>query len=128
MNIVAIAGLGITAAALSSVIRRSNSEYGLMLSLCASLLILGAVVASLSPVISLIEELVQLSETESGYISVLVKALVVCYITQLAADCCRDSGESSIASKIEFAGKIAVLLVAVPLYEGVIGIVKELVL
>lgn len=128
MNIIAITGLGITAAALSSVIRRSNSEYGLMLSLCASLLILGAVIAALSPVISLIEELTLLSETENGYISILMKALVICYITQLAADCCRDSGEASIASKVEFAGKIAVLLVAVPLYEGIIEIIKELVL
>ncbi len=128
MNIIAITGLGITAAALSAVIRRYNGEYSLFISLAASLLILGAVITALSPLLVLINELTEASGADSGYIAVLLKALAVCYITQLASDCCRDSGESAVAGKIEFAGKIAVLLIAVPLFESILGIVKDLIM
>ena len=67
-------------------------------------------------------------EAEDVCQTVLLKALAVCYITQLASDCCRDSGESAVAGKIEFAGKIAVLLIAVPLFESILGIVKDLIM
>ena len=128
MNIIAITGLGITAAALSAVIRRYNGEYSLFISLAASLLILGAVITALSPLLGLINELTDASGADSGYIAVLLKALAVCYINQLASDCCRDSGETAVAGKIEFAGKIAVLLIAVPLFESILGIVKDLIM
>lgn len=128
MNIAAIVGIGITAAAISAVLKRFHGEFGLFVSIAASLLILFAVFGSLSPLLGLINELAEQSGTESAYIAILMKSLAVCFITQLAAESCRDSGEGAIASKIELAGKAAVLLIAVPLFEGILGIVKELIL
>lgn len=128
MNIAAIVGIGITAAAISTVLKRFHGEFGLFVSIAASLLILFAVFGSLSPLLGLINELAEQSGTESAYIAILMKSLAVCFITQLAAESCRDSGEGAIASKIELAGKAAVLLIAVPLFEGILGIVKELIL
>lgn len=128
MNIAAIVGIGITAAAISAVLKRFHGEFGLFVSIAASLLILFAVLNSLTPLFGLINELAEQAETESVYITILMKALAVCFITQLAAESCRDSGEGAIASKIEFAGKTAVLLISVPLFEGILGIVKELIL
>ncbi len=128
MNIAAIVGIGITAAAISAVLKRFHGEFGLFASIAASILILVAVLSSLSPLLGLINELAEQAETESAYIAILLKALAVCFITQLAAESCRDSGEGAIASKIELAGKAAVLLIAVPLFESILGIVKELVL
>lgn len=125
MNIFAIAALGITAAALSAVLKHYNGEYGMFIGLAASLLILGSVTAALSPVFSLIKELAE--ETGGNeYIAVLMKALAVCYITGLAADCCRDAGESAIASRIDFAGRIAVVLISVPLFRNILAIIKGL--
>ena len=128
MNIFAIIGTGIIAAAIAAILRKFGGETGLFVSLAASLLILFAVISAISPLIDLIGELAEASGTESAYIAILMKALAVCVITQLAAESCRDSGEGAIASKIEFAGKTAVLLVSVPLFSAIFGIVKELIL
>ena len=128
MNIAAIVGIGITAAAISAVLKRFHGEFGLFVPIAASLLILFAVLSSLSPLLGLINELAEQTRTESAYIGILLKALAVCFITQLAAESCRDSGEGAIASKIELAGKAAVLLISVPLFESILGIVKELIL
>ncbi len=128
MNIASIVGIGIVAAALSSVLKRFGGGSSLFVSISASLLILYAVLTSLSPLIGLVGELADSAQTESEYITILMKALAVCIITQLAAESCRDSGEGAIASKIELAGKTAVLLIAVPLFRSILGIVKELIL
>ncbi len=128
MNIFAIIGTGIIAAAISAVLKRLGGEFGLFVSLAASLLILVAVLSAITPLTELIGELAEAAGAESEYIAVLMKALAVCVITQLAAESCRDSGEGAIASKIEFAGKTAVLLISVPLFSAIFGIVKELIL
>lgn len=126
MNIAAIVGAGLTAAAAAALLRRTGGEMGLFVSLAASLVILYAVVTSVSPLIELVNELSDEAGTHAEHIGILMKALAVCVITRLASECCRDSGEGAIASKIEFAGKTAVLLTAVPLFEAILGIVKGL--
>ena len=64
---------------------------------------------------------------DEGYARILLKALAVCYITQLAADCCRDAGESAIASKIELAGKAAIVAVSLPVFTELAELVTGLV-
>lgn len=128
MNILAIACLGITAAALSALVKRYNGEFSLFISLGASIIIMGTVLLAVYPLIDLIEELTNMIGTDAEYATILMKALAVCYITQLASDCCRDSGETAIAGKVEFGGKIAILLISVPLFDKLVGIIKELML
>ena len=127
MNIFAVIGAGIAAAAISVILRQYNKEYGLYIGLAASVIVFLYVLGCMSPVFSLIENLVEISGTCSEYIGILIKSLAICYITQLASDCCKDCGETAIASRIDFAGKIALLLVSVPLFEAILGIVKDLI-
>ena len=127
MNIFVITGIAIVAAAISVVLKQYNKEYGLYISLAASLIIFSIILGSVSPVFRLVESLTEISGTESEYVYILIKALAVCYITGLASDCCRDCGETAIASRIDFAGKIALLIIAVPLFEAILEIVKELI-
>ncbi len=127
MNIFAITGAAIAAAALSVVLRQYNKEYGLYISLAASVLIFAVVLGAVPPVLELIQKLSDMIGDNGNYTAVLIKALAVSYITQLASDCCKDSGENAIASKIDFAGKIALLLISVPLFEAILDIVKELI-
>ncbi|MBO6303332.1 MAG: stage III sporulation protein AD [Ruminiclostridium sp.] len=128
MNITAIVGAGLTAAAAAALLRRFGGEFGLFVSLAASIMIILAVVTSISPLIELVDELSEETGTGSEYIMILMKALAVCIVTRLASECCRDSGEGAIAAKVEFAGKAAVLLIAVPLFRTILDIVRSLIL
>ncbi len=38
-----------------------------------------------------------------------------CFLTQLGCDTCRDAGESAVAAKVELAGRVAVLVLSMPL-------------
>lgn len=127
MNVFAIVGAGIAAAALSAVLRQYNKEFGLYISLGASAVILIAVLCAVNPLLELVGELNEAAGTDTTYLAILLKAVAVCYVTQLASDCCKDSGEAAIASRIDFAGRIAVLLISVPLFESMLSLIKDLI-
>lgn len=128
MNIAAIVGIGLTAAALSAVLKRFGGGSALVISIAACAVILYLVITSLSPLLGFISELAEEAHTESAYLAVMMKALAVCYITGLAAESCRDSGEGAIAAKIELAGRTAVLLISVPLLKAIVDIVRGLII
>ena len=121
MNIIAFVGAGIIGAVLSSVLKQYKPEFSIYITLITGMLMLGAAVSAVKPVI----------ETVSGYLEtavpdVLVKSLAVCYITQMASDSCSDAGEKSIASKIELAGKFAIVILALPVFSRLMEVIKQL--
>jgi stage III sporulation protein AD len=127
MNIIAIVGVGLIAALLSIVLKQYKPEFGMYISLIAGVIILLAVIREITPVLDTIGELIDAVSLDAVYGAALLKALAICYITQLAGDTCRDSGETAIAGKIEMAGKIAIVLVSLPLFKGVVDIVTGLI-
>lgn len=66
------------------------------------------------------------STSLSEYVIVLQKALGIGYITTIIASLCRDAGEPSLAASLEFAGKIQLLLLTLPLVSSLLEIAKEL--
>lgn len=127
MNIVIIASVALIAAVLSIVLKQYKPEYSLFISIGAGILIFLSVLAVIEPVLSFIEELTEQAGLEGVYGEVLIKSLAICYITQLACDCCKDAGESAIAGKLQIAGKIAVLLIALPMFKSLTEIVAGLI-
>ena len=127
MNIIAIVAIGIIAALLSITIKQHKPEFGMYISLAAGVIILLAVVRHVTPVLDTIGELIDAVSLEAAYGAALLKALAICYITQIACDTCRDSGETAIAAKIEMAGKLAIILVSLPLFRAVVDIVTDLI-
>ena len=127
MNLIPIVGAGIIAALLSMVLKQYKPEFGMYISLIAGIIILLAVIKEITPILDTIGDLIRAVSVDAVYGVVLLKALAICYITQLAGDTCRDSGETAIASKIEMAGKLAIVLVSLPLFKGIVDIVTGLI-
>ena len=118
MNILAIVGLAILTAVLATLMRRYHKEYAMLLSVLGGGLILFMIFQNFTPALSSITDM--LSSGVSGeYTIILIKTLGTCFLAQFAADACRDAGESSLASKVELAGKVAVILMALPLFEAI---------
>ena len=61
------------------------------------------------------------------YIAIVFKVLGISYISEFGAQLCKDAGESSIASKIEFAGKVMIITVSAPVMLALINIISEII-
>lgn len=115
-----ILALLLVAAAVCVVLREKNSEYALLTAIaagvCVSLLILQNLVAPINE----IKESLESYGVNTEYFKVALKAVGIGYITSFIADSCRDSGQTSLASKAELAGKCAIFVLSVPLIISVL--------
>lgn len=127
MNITIIASIALIAAILSIILKQYKPEYSLFISLSAGILIFLSVLAVIRPIMDFISSLTEQAGLSGVYAEVLIKSLAVCYITQLASDCCTDAGETAIAGKLQIAGKIAILLIALPMFQSLTELVTELI-
>lgn len=126
MNIIAFVGAGIIGAVLSVVLRQYKPEFSIYITLINGMLMLGAAVTAVKPVIETVSGYLQIADPDTSYADVLIKSLAVCYITQMASDSCADAGEKSIAAKIELAGKFAIVLLALPVFDRLMEVIKQL--
>lgn len=127
MNIIIIASVAIIAAILSLILKQYKPEYSIFISIAAGVLIFLSVLAVIRPIMDYISSLTEQTGLSGEYAEVLIKSLAVCYITQLASDCCTDAGETAIAGKLQIAGRIAILLIALPMFQSLTELVTELI-
>ena len=126
VNLAAASGAAIAAAVLAVVLRRYHAEYGLLISLGAGAVLLLVLLQALPQVFSQFQSLLQAAALPAETGSTLLKALGACWLAQFAADACRDAGEGALASKVELAGKTAVLLLILPLFAEVAKLALDL--
>jgi len=60
------------------------------------------------------------------YMETILKIIGVAYIAEFGAQICRDAGEGAIASKVEFAAKVIVIVLAIPVIAAVFDYLLKL--
>ena len=126
MWIIAAAAAGLVGTVLALILGQYRPEFRMLITAAVTLLLMAMVLEQLSPVLEHLRSTMELTGLTGDYAAILFKAVGICLLTQLAGDVCRDSGESSIASKIELAGRAAILLTAMPLIQEVLTWAWEL--
>ena len=126
MWIIAAAAAGLVGTVLALILGQYRPEFRMLVTAAVTLLLMAIVLEQLSPVLEQLRSTMELTGLTGDYAAILFKAVGICLLTQLAGDVCRDSGESSIASKIELAGRAAILLTAMPLIQEVLAWAWEL--
>lgn len=121
MDILGICIIAVTGSILVLTLKQSVPQLALLLTLSVGVIILISVLSFLPIITDKITQLMSQTGVNSKYISVLIKALGICFICQFASDICKDAGQSALASKVELAGKIMILISALPLIEEVLN-------
>lgn len=127
LNILAFVGCALAACVLTVVVRQYKPELAVGVSIAVSVVLICSVVFAAAQVIERIEMLSENTGQLKTGLKIIIKAFGICVITQTAADICRDCGETSIAGRIETGGRLAVLIVALPLFSNVLELASELV-
>ncbi len=119
MNIIGIAGIAVCAAVIAAMLRRYHQEFAALLSIAAGIIILLEIFANVAPALKQIHTLFSASGLSVNYIVILLKTLGISFLAQFAADSCRDAGENALASNVELAGKISIVVLSLPLFEKI---------
>ena len=119
-----VATVGLTALL---ILRAYKPEWTPFLRMAVTVVALGLTVGLVSTVLTYITDLATATGASEGEgWSLLLKALGVAFLTETAASVCRDSGETGLATWVETAGKLEILLLSFPLIRTVLDTVTEL--
>ncbi len=119
MNIIKIAFLGIMTALLYALIRHIKPEIAPLVVLGGAAVVLVSVADNLLGVTESVDEMMNLAGIEKENVSMLMRALGICVVTQFAADICYDNSCSSIAAAVELAGRVGAIALALPMLKSV---------
>ena len=121
-----VAAVGITAAVLGAVLRKSVPELALLLALAAGLWMLGAAAGGLRALAERMGELAAMAGLSEEVLEPLLKVVALSILTRLAVEVCRGAGESGVAAFIETAGTVLALVAALPLARAVTALMAEI--
>lgn len=120
MDILQIVSLGIVASILYIVLKELNASFAFFVILLTGIIIFLFIINQISVIFQLIETLGQRASVEGMFLDTILKIIGIAYIAELGSSITKDAGMHSIATKIELAGKIFILLLAVPIITAVI--------
>lgn len=125
-GILKILGAAMMCACVGVVLRSAGRDFGDMIKVISAVMLAGGVMIFASPLIEFISGISEGAQVNT-YLSVMLKSLGIAFLTHICASVCRDCGENTIAGYAELAGKIEMLIIALPLIEEIIGIAEGLV-
>lgn len=120
MDIIQIVIFGIIASILYIVLKDVNASFAFILLLVTGIVIFLAIFQQIGMILKVIESLGEKANIDDMYIGTILKIIGIAYIVELGANITKDAGLESVASKIELAGKVFILLLAIPIISAVI--------
>lgn len=127
MSIFKIVGFGIIAVSLVIILKNQKPELALMCVLASSIIMLLFIFDELKAVIELLNRLIDNSSIDKNFLKIILKIVGISYIVEFGRNICNDAGESSIANKIEIAGKVIIVSLSIPIVTSLVEIVSAVI-
>ena len=99
---------------LAAVLKSVKSEMTMLVAAGVSVFILFYILSGLSVIVEQLKMLQGYIGISGKYIGILVKMIGISYMTQLAADICRDNGQTAVAGQLEEFCKITIAALGMP--------------
>ncbi len=123
MDILQIIGLAIVATVIIAVLKAQRPEFAIQISIAAGIIVFTMILGKITAVIELLNSYAQRVNIDTIYLSTLLKIVGIAYITEFGAEVCKDAGEGAIASKVELAGKVVIIVLAVPIITSLLDLI-----
>lgn len=126
MDIVQVVGLGIIVTVLALILKEQKPMFAFLLVTFAGIVIFLFLLDKIASIIGVLEDLAVQSNVNQMFFRTVLKIIGIAYIAEFGAQVVRDAGQESIASKIELAGKILIMVMAIPIISVIIETVLKL--
>lgn len=123
MQLIQIVGIGIIATVIIIILRVQRPEIAVQASIATGLVIFMLLASKLSAVMELLDNYADKADIKPIYFTTVLKITGIAYIAEFGAEVCKDAGENAIASKIELAGKVTIVVLAVPIVTSLLDII-----
>ena len=123
MTVWQVCGFALLGVSVVLILRGFRPEYATVAGIAVGMLLL---LGTLTPLKTVMDSITSVAAHTgfSVYSAVILKSMGIGILAQTTADVCRDSGVGMIASKVEFAAKIIILLLCVPILQTLMSLIE----
>lgn len=122
-----IIGLALVATFLALIIKEQKPNFAFLLIVFVGCTIFLFLVDKIYEIIHMLEKLAVNANVNLVYVETILKIIGIAYIAEFASQITKDAGQGAIASKIELAGKILILAMAIPILTVMIETIIKLI-
>ncbi|MGI6449543.1 MAG: stage III sporulation protein AD [Desulfitobacteriia bacterium] len=126
MEIAQVVGLAIIVTVIGAVLKQIKPEIALQLSILAGVIIFILMMDKIRLVVDLLQKLSEQANVSSYYLFIVLKIVGVAYLAEFGCQICKDAGENALATKVEIAAKIFMIILAIPIIVAIMESVMKL--
>lgn len=127
MEVVKIVGVAIFAVIMIIILKSYRPEMALILSIVTGIGIMLYAIYKMTSVVNVLNDLVNKSGINTEFLMIIIKVIGIAYIVEFGKNICVDAGQTSIATKLEMAGKVIIVVLTIPLISSLVNVLTGLV-
>jgi len=126
MMILQVVATGILCAVLALTVKKQRPEIALLITIASGVLLFVMVLPELAYAVGVFTQLGEMVDGGFRYVGLVLRVIGVAYMAELGASVCMDAGESAIAAKVDMAGRLIIMVMAMPIVIDIAGIITGL--
>lgn len=103
-----------------------KSDLAVLILLVSGVMVFIYSIGQINEIITFLKNIAEKAEIDGLYLGVILKIIGIAYISSFCSEICKDSGASSLASKVELSGKLFILILAIPILMAVLNSILEI--
>ena len=127
MQIFQLIGIAFVTAVTALLHKSARPELSFAVTVAGCIILLLMILDLVKDSLSVFHDIAQNTGIDATLIKILLKMIGVGYLVEFSAGLLNDFGQNSLADKLIFAGKIVVLILAVPILESVLSLIGSLI-
>jgi len=126
MDILQIAAIGIITAVCVIILREHKQETALLVGIAGGVLILLSLVDYFSTILDTLAGFMDTSGIPSHIYAVIFRIIGIGYIADFSSGIVEDAGQKSLANKILLAGKLIIMVMALPILQLLFDTIQQM--
>jgi stage III sporulation protein AD len=124
MEILKIIGVAFVTSITAILLKGTKPELSFAVTVTGVIVILLFIIDSLQNTIGILGELARMTGVDNGILKILIKIVGVGYLTEFSSGILNDFGSNAVADKVILGGKITILLLSLPVLEGLLEMIR----
>ncbi len=120
--VIKIAVFGICVSLINSLLKRYSEHSAMFVQIAFVILVVSFVINELKYFFDRLAQYVNYIEAGEEFIADLIKGALICLLTDVSHNMCKESGNATVGEIISFSGKAALVYIAYPYISSVINV------
>ena len=104
----------------------TSPALAVVIAMVAGIIILLQLLPRLVQTVDVFRQLAERVNLNNVYLTTILKIIGITYVAEFGAQICRDSGQGALATKVELAAKVIIMMMAVPIMAAILDAVWKL--